>query len=669
MDRALRTYMKTFQLKPGLVISQYEEFLELVTIDNNCLTFEEINTRNKTIIANDDFWIHHQIGLIKIPDTFSSSKELLTDEPQEAISSSTDLASFDEKEQLNVDRMKRYIVELKKQGITRGQRKYIAHELGRIGSQMHDANIPKASTVQRWWHRFEINGGQAYALVNGNALKKKILKFTLASEDFIQAQIDQCYAIRTRPGVSSAYRGYLQALKAENVKLQKTSKPPLDKASERTFRLRIQKRPQFELMVDRYGRAHAEAHFRMVQGHLPAQYPLDVVEVDHSPLDLYVLDDENFLPLGRPWITVMKDRYSGVILGFSFSFRKTGIESIFACLKHSITPHDDIHERWPDIQNPWPAFGVGHYYVFDRGTDFTSIELQTAINSLGAHYEYCAVHSPWLKGSIERFFKTLSETLFETLPGKTFSSLKDRGDYDPAKDAVIRVSTLVYLIHKWACDHHNIFPDVRKQAVPIDLWIEGIGIAPPPYPNSMDELNIILGERNTGMLSQEGIRYKWITYANETLSDIMDQVGKGTKVDFIVNRENLGFIHVKNPTTGNYEEIPSTRPDYACGLTSYQHQYLRKVNQIDLNSRNAIDTLIETRANTQKVIQEEMKSKRKYNYSQAAKLAGISSDAVIANKPKTIAQPFEGQNIEPKETSSNVLVYPDFQKITKLRWG
>ena len=185
----------------------------------------------------------------------------------------------------------------------------------------------------------------------------------------------------------------------------------------------------------------------------------------------------------------------------------------------------------------------------------------------------------------------------------------------------------------------------------------------------MEELSISLGERNTGALSQEGIRYKWITYANETLSNIMDEVGKGAKVDFIVNRENLGFIHVKNPTTGNYEEIPSTRPEYACGLTAYQHQYLRKVNQIDLNSRNAIDTLIETRANTQQVIQGEMTSKRKYNYSQAAKLAGISSDAVIANKPRTISEPFEGQTVEPKEIPSNVLVYPASSKITKLRWG
>ena len=216
--------MKTFQLKPGLVISQYEEFHELVTIDNTSLTFEEINTRNKTIITNDDFWIDFASGQITIAKTFSSSKELLTYEAQDAVGSSTDLASFDEKEQLNVDRMKRYIVELKKQGITRGQRKYIAHELGRIGSQMHDANIPKASTVQRWWHRFEINGGQAHSLISGNVLKKKILKFNQASEDFIQAQIDQCYAIRTRPGIASAYRGYLQALKAENTRLEKSRK-------------------------------------------------------------------------------------------------------------------------------------------------------------------------------------------------------------------------------------------------------------------------------------------------------------------------------------------------------------------------------------------------------------------------------------------------------------
>ncbi len=53
----------------------------------------------------------------------------------------------------------------------------------------------------------------------------------------------------------------------------------------------------------------------MIRGHLPADHPLDVVEIDHTPLNVYVIDDLSFLPLGRPWLTAIKDRYSKVILG------------------------------------------------------------------------------------------------------------------------------------------------------------------------------------------------------------------------------------------------------------------------------------------------------------------------------------------------------------------
>lgn len=131
------------------------------------------------------------------------------------------------------------------------------------------------------------------------------------------------------------------------------------------------------------------------------------------------------------------------------------------------------------MEHPWPAFGRARLYVSDRGRDFPGPHYRAAITSLGSWYEYSEAHTPWLKGSIERFFGTLEQTFFESLPGRTFPNLAERGDYDPASDAVVRLSTLAYLLHKWAADYHNVLPHSRKLATPLDLWNEGVALAPP----------------------------------------------------------------------------------------------------------------------------------------------------------------------------------------------
>ena len=44
------------------------------------------------------------------------------------------------------------------------------------------------------------------------------------------------------------------------------------------------------------------------QGHFPgADVPLAVVQIDHTLLDIIVLDEEMRLPIGRPWLTLAID--------------------------------------------------------------------------------------------------------------------------------------------------------------------------------------------------------------------------------------------------------------------------------------------------------------------------------------------------------------------------
>lgn len=658
--------MGSFFLQKGLVISFQGQVLEYDSRTADELYFENPKTGQKITITEAQFWSAQASLELKIVDAFSSPNALII-KPESAETARVfrDLNLLPEKYQLDHDRKITYISKLKKEGITRGQKFLIADSAARIAEEIEDAlGPPAASTISKWWKEIDSSGGDLLTVINGNCLRKPAKRLDKESEEFLQNHIDDHYAQRTQPTVLGAYRDYTQKLKAENTARESQKRPLLVKVSERTYGNRIADRPKEEIMIARLGREETRRYLKMAKGHLPADHPLDAVEIDHTPMNLYVIDDHALLPLGRPWLTVIKDRYSGVLLGFYVSFQKTGLNSIFGAIKHSLSSHHLAYELWPDIENPWPAFGRAVYYVSDRGADFLSQRYRNAIKALGSFYEYCERRTPWLKGSIERFFLTLEQTFFESMPGRTYASLEKRGDYNPAKDAVIRFSTLIYLLHKWAADFHNVQTNKRNQAAPLELWLGGIEQAPPPYPCSIDELNIILGEHHTGVLSQEGIRFSWQTYADDQLEALMKDIGRGETINYVVCDEDLGQIYVEHPGTHKYLCVPSTRPEYSKGLSRFQHKFIRAEAKVRLEKSTAVDTLIQTRDRIQSVLAEELEAKKTAGKVQLARLAGINSNNTLTGETRTILAPFgeNGNSAPPTNT-------PSFTNVPNYAWG
>ena len=659
--------MGSFFLQQGLVISRMGQTLEFAARTEQELYFEEPETGKRITLTENAFWFEFQTQRIKIVDAFSSPK-LLAFQPESTETQFRNIADLPQKFQDDVERKLTYITKLREAGITRGQKRLIAHEAKRIALEINDPLEPPAvSTLNKWWREFSRHNYEVYVLISGHADRHRGLALDDDSEEFLQRQIDEGYAIRTRPTASGAHRQYAHALREANKSRIAEGLPLLRQVAERTFRERIAQRPQKDLMVARLGREATRRAHKMIRGHLPADHPLDLLEIDHTPLNIYVIDDLSFLPLGRPWLTAIKDRYSKVILGFYVSFKATGLDSIFGAIKHSLTSHFLAYELWTDLENPWPAFGRGHYYLSDRGGDFKSPRYRSAIVSLTSLYEYCERRTPWIKPSIERFFLTLEQTFFEAMPGRTFANLGMRSDYDPAAQAVVRFSTLIYLLHKWAADFHNVFPNKRKQARPLDLWLDGIDTAPPPYIPNLDQLDIILGEHQSGKLSQEGLRFSWLTYADDSLREVMDLVGPGTRLDFVVSREDLGQINVRHPKTDRYFSVPCTRPEYASGLSLLQHQYLRKQAGIHLERASAVDELIDTRWRIQEVLREELEARANVSKVGLARIAGITSTSVLEGQRRSIITPFEGQTID--VTPTRVDQAAAFTNVPQYSWG
>lgn len=630
--------MRQFQISKGLVIFTDNEQYEYTDRAATELYFRSLESGKRKIIQEPDFWPGVQRESITVLHSMVTKSVVQTQFSDQT--KSTYISELTPKHFTDLQRRLHYVRGLRKEGVSRGRRNRIASLIPKLADSLNDTKPPSASTLQSWMRQYETSDDPNVFLISGNAFRAKSERVDTESELYLQSQIQFHYASITRPSITTAYKAYRSNLKQENLRRVQDGISLLHRVSEKTFYNRIKDQPQKELLIAREGYEIARKVLKVSQGNLPADYPLDVVEIDHTLMNLYVVDDRSFLPLGRPWITAIKDRYSNIMLGFYISFHAGGLKSIFGAIKHSLHSHQRAYEWWPDIENPWPAFGLGNVYCSDRGSDFMSQQYLSAILDLGASYEYCERRTPWLKGSVERCFGTLESTFFETMPGKTFNSLANRKDYDPREHAVIRFNTLIYLIHKWVADYHNVMPHSRKMASPLELWNEGIEIAPPRYPAFSQSLDVILGLRHKGTLQNEGIQFLGLHYADVGLQELVNDIGKKREVEFILSPENLGYMHVKDPRSGEYMRVNCTRPDYAYGLTLFQHKYLRHEAKLHSLSTRSIDDLLAVRNDIALSVNEEMSLKSNHLKKQLAMAADINSNAVLDGKTRTTTDVF-----------------------------
>ena len=73
---------------------------------------------------------------------------------------------------------------------------------------------------------------------------------------------------------------------------------------------------------------------------MPGQYkasrPLEVIQIDHTLVDLVVVDEETRAPLKRPWLTLAADAFTRMIAGFHLSMDPPSPLSVSLCLLHAV---------------------------------------------------------------------------------------------------------------------------------------------------------------------------------------------------------------------------------------------------------------------------------------------------------------------------------------------
>lgn len=95
-----------------------------------------------------------------------------------------------------------------------------------------------------------------------------------------------------------------------------------------TVRNRIDRVSAEERISKRRRKKAAAQKFSPIKGHFPgADYPLSVVQIGHTKVDIILVDDIHRRPIGRPWITLAIDVFSRMVAGFYVSFDPPGAAS------------------------------------------------------------------------------------------------------------------------------------------------------------------------------------------------------------------------------------------------------------------------------------------------------------------------------------------------------
>lgn len=303
------------------------------------------------------------------------------------------------------------------------------------------------------------------------------------------------------------------------------------------------------------------------------KFPLNEVEVDHHLLDIVVIDHETKLPIGRPWLTLLLDRKSRMVVGMHISFEPPSFHSVALALKNAIEWKDELLARFPDINGEWPCYGLPVTLYVDNGSEFHGEDFKIACQSLGIEVVYCAVRRPQQKGKIERLFRRIEEDLIHQLPGTTRSNATQRGDYNPVADACISLEGLWHMLVKWLVMVYSITEHRGIGDIPLHVWKDGVGHYPVRLPDDVGQLDILLTRTESRALTRKGIEIFSLRYNESTdfVRKIINRSDKRERVRVRYNPDDLGSVFVEDWRTGTYFELKCVDQEYAAGLNLAAH--------------------------------------------------------------------------------------------------
>ncbi len=225
--------------------------------------------------------------------------------------------------------------------------------------------------------------------------------------------------------------------------------------SYKTYLKVIHNRDKYNLTKKRHGKKAAYQIKNQHQlpencdttAHLPPQgdRAFEVAHIDHTQLEIELESSITGDPLGRPWLTILINGYSRLVLAYWLTFEPPSSRSVMMVLRRCVERFNRLPQK----------------IVFDRGAEFQSVYLEVLLASYYVTKIDRTASEPRDGSVVERNFLTTQTKFIHMLTGNTSNRRLERGlsaTHEPSDLAIWTPDEFEQKLKEWLYEIYPLLP-------------------------------------------------------------------------------------------------------------------------------------------------------------------------------------------------------------------
>ena len=490
------------------------------------------------------------------------------------------------------------------------------------------------STLYKWLALYNDHQHVA-ALVPRKPGRNKGQKFLEADQELvISSVIDDFYLQKQRPTPKEVVDEVLRRCKIAKI----------DPPHPNTVRNRVAEIRPAVVLRRRGHKDKARDTYEPIMGAFPgADFPMAVVQIDHTPLDVIVVDEIYRKPIGRPYLTLAIDVYSRMVVGLYITLDAPSATSVAMCVSHAMNTKGD-YLRKLGVEGEWPVWGqIGTLHA-DNAKEFKCKAVNRGCQANQINMQWRPVKKPHYGAHIERYMGVVAKEM-KKIPGATFSNTQQRKGYKSEDEAGLTMTEVEqHLVEFIVNNYHQKSHSQLQDSSPIRTWEAGIlggdkpGVGVMPLPTDPDRIRLDFLPYVTSTVQRYGVRIDNVFYYDPILdryigsTDPDDPKGiRKRKFIFARDPRDVSEIYFLDPAVGRYLPIPYRNVGHPAVSAGELREAAR---QVRAEGKEAVDEdrIFQSVEKNRRRIEESM-AKTKAARRQAAKMPKPKNGATGAPAP------------------------------------
>lgn len=392
------------------------------------------------------------------------------------------------------------------------------------------------------------------------------------TEEIINEALQDSYLKRQQLGISELTKDIRRRCRSRGL-----SAPAYN-----TVRKRISALNKRSVAVSRRGPDEALKYRPVIARSPRRDYPLEMIQIDHTTADIILVDEQSRQPIGRPTVTFAVDEYSRAIVGLVVSLEAASSTTVALCVASIAGGKAERLARF-GVLAPWEMEGLPEAVFVDNASEFRGKTLERGCAQYGISLRFRRLGQKQEGGIVERLIGTFMRKV-HGLPGTTFSNVAARGAYDSDKSATLTLGEFeAWLLNEICGVYHNTV-HAHLGCSPNEAWLRGVRRRVPRQVGDRAKLMLDFLPGTLRKVGTQGVVWDRINYSSPVLSEILMRGGDRR---FLVKRDprDISSVWLFDPHQSSYIELPY-RDRWRPPIALWEHR--RAIDRARLEGTGAI---------------------------------------------------------------------------------